>query len=279
MLKYFLIYIFLCVTYITNAQNTNYSIDKCNNYLKNSQYLDCIIECERILFYTDSLNIKKQALLIKGLAEKKQHKYTKASETFSQLRITNPNDSLFTIKTYQTALCNYLAENYEEAINTITQWEIFNNQKDINEDIILIKILSLNSLFRFKEAHIEVNKLNTNSNTVLKLNKLYHKRKTPRRKNPELSKNMSMIIPGLGQCYSSRWVEGGVSFILNAGALAFGGYHIYQGYYFTGYITGFTLLHKFHSGGMKRSATLAETRNKKNIIKYNQKFIEIWENH
>lgn len=283
MLKYYLTFIFLCATFIINSQNIPYSLNNCNQLLKSNKHIECIIECERVLFHSNSPREQKQALSIKGKALKNQHQFSKAAETFQQIRITSSKDTLFNEKFYEEALCNYLAGNFENTINIIQQFEFLSNNKISTSDIILIKILSLNSLFKFEESKElllkYLNFTNSNDKIIATVNNLYKKRNIPKKKNPELAKNMSMIIPGLGHIYADRWIEGGISLALNAGALAFGIYHIYYGYYFTGYVVGFSLLHKFHSGGMKRSYILVETKNKKNIANFNKQFLSFWEQY
>lgn len=276
--RFYLTFIFLCVIFIINAENTeHFSIERADSFLIKGNYLDCIIECEKILYYSKSADLHRDALIIKGEALKIQGEYHKAAESFNQIRILSPDDSLFHLKIYELALCQYLAGDHNNVLTTITKWEQYNNKKNLPADILLVKVLAQNSLFQFSEAYQELSEwLQQNNYASREFERLYKKRSCPKKKNPEHAKNMSMIIPGLGQFYSSRCIEGGISFILNAGALTFGVYHIYLGYYFTGYVTGFTLLHKFHSGGMRRSEVLAKTKNEKNIIEFNKKFINIW---
>jgi len=280
MQKFYLIFIFLYVTCITNAQTKEYSLERCNELLTSNNISECIIECEKVLFYSNIPSEHKQALFIKGNVLKNQKDYRKAADVFSQIKINSPKDSLFYSKTYEISLCYYLVGQYNEAINNIKQWEIYNPNK-ITLDLLVLKTLCMNSLFDFSNAKNELGSYfenqGINSEVRERFDELYKKRKLPKKRNPELAENLSMILPGLGQCYSSRWGEGAVSFLLNAGALSFGIYHIYYKYYFTGYVVGFTLLNKFHSGGKRRAYILAETKNKKSISRFNEKLVTLYE--
>ncbi|GAF05901.1 hypothetical protein [Saccharicrinis fermentans] len=280
MQKSCLIFIFLCVTFIINSQNHNYSLEYCWKLLSENKHTECVIECERVLFYSGSPEDQKNALFIKGLSLKQQLDFNKAADTFNQIRITSSESTFFNEKFYEQSLCNYLAGDFENALTNINQYEYLSHGDTIPNEILLVKILSLNSLFHFEDAKNATLALITNNNLNSELinstENLFRRKNCPRKKNPEKAKNLSMIVPGLGHIYAGRWVEGGISFVLNAGALSFGLYNIYIEYYFTGYVIGFTLLNKFHSGGMKRSYILAETKNKRNIVNFNQHFLELW---
>ncbi len=280
MQKSCLTFIFLCVTFTISSQNNNYSLEYCQELLNNNKHTECIIECERVLFYSSLPEDQKKALYLKGLSLKQQLDFNKAAETFNQIRITSISDTLYTNKFYEESLCNYLAGNFETALTNINQYEYLSSNKIIPGSILMVKILCLNSMFEFEEAKNTTLTLIRNnhldSTLICDTKDLYRRKNYPRKKNPETAKNLSMVMPGLGHIYSGRWVEGSISFVLNAGALTFGIYNIYINYYFTGYVIGFTLLNKFHSGGMKRSYILAETKNERNISHFNKRFLELW---
>jgi len=80
-------------------------------------------------------------------------------------------------------------------------------------------------------------------------------------KNPEKCRRMSAILPGLGETYAGYPFKGFTSFIINGGFLFFAGYNFYTAYYVTGVISGLYPFIRFHAGGKRLSAILADRHN------------------
>ena len=91
-------------------------------------------------------------------------------------------------------------------------------------------------------------------------------------RNPEKASKLS-FVPGLGQLYAGYPAEGLFSFMLNAGALTFGVYHVLNGFPFTGYFGGAGILQAFYFGGQNRAATLSIRRNEKNRRNMSSKMV------
>ncbi len=91
-------------------------------------------------------------------------------------------------------------------------------------------------------------------------------------KDPDKSKHLSAILPGLGETYAGYPLKGITSFVLNAGFLAFAGYNIYAGYYVTSIDLGIFPFLKFYKGGKRLSPILAEKHNEKESEKVKSQF-------
>lgn len=241
------------------------------------QYFRSAIEYERILFEQEDAGIQRRALLQKALSLKHQQRYTDAIHELNRISIRDPQDTLLAHKSYQLAACYYLNKNYQQCIEGIVMVQTALMNHPILTDLLILKILSHNHLFQHEQARqtlIELSKHSGNGTLYQQIaHDLYESDKPKKYKNPEKAHNLSMIIPGTGHLYSGAIGEGAISFILNASALSFGAWHVYSGYYFTGYVVGVTTLERFHTGGKKRAENLAIWKNTENANQLNLQII------
>ncbi|MCB0515020.1 MAG: hypothetical protein R2798_06755 [Chitinophagales bacterium] len=86
-------------------------------------------------------------------------------------------------------------------------------------------------------------------------------------KSAKRASMMSTFVPGSGQVYVHKPLAGMVSFSTISAFLAFGVISFIDGYYFTGFFTGFGLAQAFYRGGTQQAADLAERYNKRLIEK------------
>lgn len=92
--------------------------------------------------------------------------------------------------------------------------------------------------------------------------------------SPERCKKQSGFLPGLGQTMAGYPLKGATSFLLQAGLTTFLAYNIYTGFYVAGAVSGLMPLLKFHKGGKRLSAILAEKRNEKNSALLKHKYAQ-----
>ncbi|PZX16878.1 hypothetical protein LX69_01692 [Breznakibacter xylanolyticus] len=276
MRKFFSIFISLCVIYTIDVHSQSLPVfNRVDSLMLAGSFFQASIECDRVMFNSDSMELNRIALLKKAYAQKSMGNYEKAIELLTQFRpANNHQDSLWVVKFSELALCHFLDKNFESSLAALAGIRNESIKSEQFYDIRLLKIVNLNSLYRFEEAKELMESAFVDCHLdCSQVDMIYRKRYLPKRRNPETAKNLSMIIPGSGHVYSGRFGEGGINFLLNAGALSFGVYHIYYGYFFSGYVIGFTLLHKFHSGGMHRAEILAEAKNLRDMTRFNESVI------
>jgi tetratricopeptide (TPR) repeat protein len=273
--KYCLTSIFLFVIFTIEAQKTDLLFKKADSLAVSGNTTGSAVEYERIVFLAYNVDSQRKAIYKKAMVYKNAGKYTEASETLERLNIRNPEDTLFAQKNYQLAFCQYMNGNYKDAINTIELYEaVASKENTIRPQILTVKIFCYNHLFEFDKAIETLTKLEKLSNTngnYKKIKNMYVN--LPKYKDPEKARHLS-LLPGLGQAYCGEIVEGSINFLLNASALGFGAWQVWNGYYFTGYVVGVTLLQKFHSGGQHRAEIIAREKNIENAAKFNRKILE-----
>ena len=270
-----MICISLYATFSINAQavSTDALWDKADSLYHAGNFTGSIVEYERIVFQSKDRVLTQKAIFQKAMVYKHIGNYVKTEIELERIGIRNPKDSLFALKAYELAFAQYMRGKYKSAVNTIENYSILLDESNFNkENLFILQALAYNQLFEFDKAKASIRKISQNNafqrNNYDRI--LTYYKHTPKYKNPEKARHLS-ILPGLGQLYCGEVFEGGINFLLNASALGFGAWQVYQGYYFTGYVVGVTLLQKFHSGGQHRAEILAKQRNKEMITCFNNK--------
>ncbi|WP_291859236.1 hypothetical protein [Marinilabilia sp.] len=259
---------------MTNAQvEKSVYWNNADSLLTARNYTGSLVELERIVFTTSDQKVRQKAIFRKAMVHKSTGRYEEVQAELTRIGvIRNPKDSLFTLKAYELALAQYMTEDYQSALNTIENCTIMLPEKhQAIQSLLTLKALCHNQIFQFDEAEktlVELQKHVPEEQSALYTKAIGRYDDTPKYKDPEKARHLS-LLPGLGQVYTGKVFEGGVSFLLNASALSFGAWQVYSGYYFTGYVVGVTLLQKFHSGGQHRAELLAIEKNRKNILEFN----------
>jgi len=272
--KFFLIFIFLFAISSTNAQVTeNAYWNKADSLLNSGNLTGGLVEMERVVFTTSDQSVRQKAIFKKAMIHKSMARFPDVQTELNRIGvIRNPEDTLFTMRAYELALAQYMTEDYQDALNTLENCVIMLSEDNpATESLLTLKALCHNQLFQFHEAEktlVQLKQQSPKPQSALYAKALKKYEDAPRYKDPEKARHLS-LLPGLGQVYTGKVVEGGISFLLNASALGFGAWQVYSGYYFTGYVVGVTLLQKFHSGGQHRAELLAIQKNRKNILEFN----------
>jgi hypothetical protein len=92
--------------------------------------------------------------------------------------------------------------------------------------------------------------------------------------DPEKYKRLSFFVPGLGMARVGKPVKGATSLLLQTGMVVGIAYGFYSGYYVASIVSGVFPLMKFHKGGSRFSAILAEDWNEKEKKKLIGKYAE-----
>ena len=270
--------IFLCGI----SLNSSASEEKCDSLFTKGDFFEASIEYERLLFSAkkpEKVNFYKYK---KALCYKNLGQFKRAINELQPIYFSNPEDSLYRFVSYEQSLCFYMNGDFTRALWKIDEY--FHRSKDSAtfEYFLPIKVLCLNSTYRWKEAeqsflqylqmqNFELQKQNEFEQKVIEL---YRKKNRPRIKSEKKAKNLSRFVPGLGQMYAGKGGEGVINFLINAAVLTFAGVQIYNEFYITGYLAGLGFFNKTYHGGMRRAANLASQNNKKVTIQFNHKITD-----
>ncbi len=169
------------------------------------------------------------------------------------------------------ALLAYLSDDYNFCVNQIKQINHFIDNQDLKERVLYLNILSLNELTKWAEAKVELEKYLAINEISLDTDSLYYFIEKPRLRSAEKAKKLSYWAPGLGQIYAGYVGKGLLSSSIQLLLIGFSAYSLFEGYFFTGALTGVGLLYSFYFGGARHAGYLADEKNKNLIEKYNQR--------
>lgn len=179
------------------------------------------------------------------------------------------SDSLMIAGRQKTALAAYLNKDFALAESQVMQALAFAEDSLKAYHLLPIQLLALNEMRRWPEAksllvrYIKATNLPNDQKqaALATAEKLYQPKNYPIWKDPEKAKRMSMFLPGLGQLYSGHVGEGVLNVAFQTIGIGLTAVGIYYRYYAFAGLIGLGWFQKFYSGGVNRSAFLAEKYN------------------
>ena len=265
-IKFYFSFIFLCGIFSTSYAKSL----RCDSLYTSGNYFEASIEYERMIFHSDQQSDINYYKYRKALCYKKMHSFDKALNELQQTYFSNPTDTLYRLVSYEQTLCFYLNGEPARALWKID--EFFHRSPDSASFhfFMPVKILCYNETFQWEDArksfmqYIDMQNFPVDKADEMKVmvSNLYSKKNRPHIKSTQKAENLSRFIPGAGQIYAGKEVEGIVNFLINASVLTFAGFQVYNHFYITGYLAGLGFFNKTYHGGIKRAGDLATRRNK-----------------
>jgi TM2 domain-containing membrane protein YozV len=134
--------------------------------------------------------------------------------------------------------------------------------------LVVLKILSLNELGRWKEAGDAYHGFIAQRGPSAVPPDLYQH--VPRLKSAEKAQWLSQFIPGAGQLYAGRPGEAIFSLLVQGAGLWFAVVSFEQHYYISAWLIGAALFGAFHMGGVRRAEVLVQQSNRKKVLAFNE---------
>ena len=245
MYRYFTIFIFLCaLATATDAQ----SFAKADSLFAKGSYEQASVEYERCVYLSESREATRRALERKAECFKRLGNYRRAADVMERYAASYA-------ELQQIALCRYLDGDFTSSAFAVDRCEMLHDT--LGEDMLLLKMLALNEQALYDSARAAGNQLAathlaaTGEDITHIIDSIYIKK--PRLKSETLGWYLS-LVPGLGHVYAGQYGLGAAAFAMNAAALAFGVWQVFEGCYITAYMGGAGLLSITYPGAM-RSAT------------------------
>jgi TM2 domain-containing membrane protein YozV len=223
------------------------------------------------VFSGDTLRRLTNRLLYQKIqCQKSLRSFEDAWQTVQRFDLSDPTELLQFKWRYESVLCGYLNQRYNEAYGQIQQTRFYITDSILTVPLDVLEILTLNELNRWEESKAVFRRYAARNQLSVNIDELYaFIRKSP--KSPDKAQLLSFLMPGLGQMYAGYPKQGMVSLGLQALSLGFGVYHILNRYYLIGFFTGAGLFQSFYFGGARRAGLMAEETNRKRKAKNNQK--------
>ena len=225
---------------------------------------------ERCLFGAPDPHLGMQAVKGKINCLKVQRRFDEELDFITRSRALDIPDSFRQCLAYDEMLASYLSGKFVSSIEDAKNLDtlVFSFQEIKNSRII--RILSYNELCRWDEAESAykeyldkyVGDAATATDRGLYLAK-------PKLKSEDKARLLANLLPGLGQVYAGKPLEGVVNLVLQVGTLWFSVNAWQEGYHLTSLLVGGSSFAAFRSGGKRRAVNLIKQQNEIIIDKYN----------
>ncbi|MBN2774781.1 MAG: hypothetical protein JXR31_11060 [Prolixibacteraceae bacterium] len=269
-IKYYLICTFLSGIFLTKGFSEDKIFKRADSLMLAGQFRDARIELEKVIFFHNNQQITTEALIRKSDCYKNEQDFKKTYETLNRIFLQNLPDSLLFEVRYEKALAYFLNEEPGRAIFELQSLQKFLSDEKKALRITFLSAISYCDLKDWEEAKkesLEFLKLNVSDpvekdSFQMQIDELFSEKNIPKTLSRQTAKNISMFIPGGGQFYSGKIVEGLFSFGLHGALFYFGVSQFLDKFYFTGYTAGFGLLQRLYTGNLQRVQDLVDQVNK-----------------
>jgi TM2 domain-containing membrane protein YozV len=232
------------------------------------RYFDASIAYERVLFESSEPRQQLVAIFGKTRCLKQQGLYDQAMTFLQNWQVYAFPDSNLAEIHYQQALCTYLGGHFENVLSLVDRWSYAHSGQAPAPTLVVLKILSLNELGRWKEAADSYHGFVTERRGDSSVPDLYQH--IPRLKSAEKAQWLSQFIPGAGQFYAGRPGEALFSILVQTAGIWFAVVSFQQHYYISAWLIGAALFGAFHLGGVRRSEVLVQQYNRKKTLAFNE---------
>lgn len=267
-IKFCLICIFLCVTFLTNAQNNFKKLFvEAEQKVEQKKYVEAAVIYERIIFSSPDDSITFTAIIKKIYCYKLSGNYHLAYSYIQNHLNSVTTDSLKYQLYEQWITCSYLSNKLEHCISLIEQAKVYFPLFYNENRLTFLAVLCLNEQQKWKEASILLNNWLQKNNIDTSLNNYYTA--IPKLKSAKKAEALATFLPGVGHFYANKPLEGITSLLLQAVGVYYGITNFKEKYYFSSWLVGFGFAGSFHFGGVRRVEDLVRIYNTKKCSNYN----------
>lgn len=264
MIKLFITCSFLIITFCSKSQLNN--LETADSLFKCKQYFKASILAEFVLFDSDDLLQRKQAIQLKIACLKKQLNFEDLNKFIATCYTQSMSEDLRLELLYEEILTNFILKRYKEVIHLSEFYP-----KDSLMQIKLIEVLNIisnnelqnwsraSSLWQFflSKYHLQDTLVKQLYNTI------------PHFKSERKANTLSSILPGLGQLYAGKPLEGITSFLFQSGSIFMGIKWWNLGYRVASISVCGSTASAFYDGGKKRARVLVKNYNSIKLYEYN----------
>lgn len=257
-----LICIFLCGPYLGLANR-----QPADSLFAVGNYEAAAVGYEKDFFLSFETVDKKRALLFKSFCYKALGEYDHAYDIVKRGINIGEKDSIELLLRYEAIVDSYLAKKPSKVLSEIKLYEFYFPKESMNNNAItILNLLALNDLAEWNESkQLLLTKRNMFGVDSLAVEELYKPSTRVKLKNPQKAYNISLLLPGVGQMYAGHFFKGLFSSTVQAALMTFSITSLYDGYFFSGGVSGMSAFYAFYVGGADYSKKLTEKRNDSRI--------------
>jgi TM2 domain-containing membrane protein YozV len=284
----------LCAIFLTEAQTGTDSLRRgayadslrrqasagacADSLYRAGRYFEASIAWERVLFENKDPQQQVVAIMGKTQCLKQEGLFDPAVSFLESWQAFPFPDSDRVRIHYEVILCTYLGGHFESVLSLVDRWSYEHGGASPTPLLVVLKILSLNELQRWKEAGDTYRSFIGEQLRIPHHPGSYDREpppdlyaQIPRLKSVSRAEALSTFIPGAGQFYAGKPGEAIFSILVQAAGIYFAVLSFEQHYYVSAWLVGAALFGAFHMGGVRRSEVLVQRYNRKKMIAFNEK--------
>lgn len=231
---------------------------------------------EREIYAANTPAVHNSAVMKKVEIRKQQGLYKEALSELSRIYVYALGEEELEDYYYQRALVSYLAGDFELALTTIDEANIYISQRPVAPMMLLVEALAAGEKGEWSRSQTAAEKYTAqvanDQELKAQIEALYND--TPTLRNPEVAYWLS-LVPGLGQFYAGEVWSGLVSLVANGALMTFGVSEMMAGEWLSGWIVGCGGLSTSYFVGQERARTLTERRNQRVLREHNDQLRSI----
>lgn len=244
-------------------------------------YEEAITEYKRYIYFHPNGDLTSDAHYRIALAYRDEQKWQGSIEAFRMAMQTAHTDSLRHRAELALAVTYIASGNYSTAEITLLKIEMSMPPKYVKERAAFLRALATIYAKKWDQAQkaFEAYFLqNPDPDLQVRVDSLIGETRSFYYLSPESARQLSAIIPGLGQIYAGDWGNGLNALVLNGSMIAWMGYKVYNRYFSDAWTIYYFLFRRYYAGNMYNAKRIAEEHNdaldKKQAERILQLFLE-----
>lgn len=227
-------------------------------------YEEAITEYKRYIFFNPTGDQTGDAYQRIALAYRDQQKWNQAIDAFRMAVQTAHSDSLRHRAELALAVTYIASGNYSAAEIVLLKLEMSGPQPGIEARAVFLRAIATVYAKKWDQAQAAFDAYflhNPDPTMQAKVDSLIRATKEFYYLSPESARQLSAIIPGLGQIYAGDWGNGLNALLLNGSMIAWMGYKVYNRYFGDAWTIYYFLFRRYYAGSMYNAERIAEEHN------------------
>lgn len=241
---------------------------KADSLFRAGKFPEATLEYERVYFHATDPGTRDLALLGKGDALKAVGDAADAADTYARIPLDGRTDSVIFRSGYNASLCYYLAGDQYGAEYQLLRMKEHIRDTNLLHQSLFLEVIVFTEGQKWEsakvafESYCKYRKLDANAYSLITSEEELDL------KSERKALWLSLLLPGLGQCYAGKWGKGFSSLVLTGAAVSYGVISALNGLWITTFFTGFTYTLRFYSGGARYAMASIRTANETKIRAY-----------
>jgi tetratricopeptide (TPR) repeat protein len=248
-------------------------------FYENGYFEEAITEYKRYIFFNPNGSETSVAYYKIGLVYQKLHDWVHATNAFRMAMYTAISDS----SRYQAELAlavTYIASgNYSAAEITLLKLEMSTLPLHVRQRAAFLRALATMYAKKWKHTQKAFKAYflsNPDPDLQAEVDSLIQATNDFCYLSPESARQLSALIPGMGQIYAGDWGNGLNSLVLNGSMIYWMAYKIVNRYFGDAWTIYYFLFRRYYSGGIYNAERIAEEHNDALDKKHAERIIELF---